>query len=135
MNEIIHWQCLSFKLSIFGILQFIVLAPYYLITGFPLCICWHIFWLFNWSSFWFHLHFYSGGLGSLLEQMVEVLCRHVSDESSTVRRLCLRGLVQVLCHDLCHRGFFVFNCIYFNKNLANLYAWFLANYLLFFSNN
>ncbi|KHN02293.1 HEAT repeat-containing protein 7A like [Glycine soja] len=38
---------------------------------------------------------YSGGLGSLLEQMVEVLCRHVSDESSTVRRLCLRGLVQI----------------------------------------
>ncbi|XP_019425603.1 PREDICTED: protein SHOOT GRAVITROPISM 6 isoform X3 [Lupinus angustifolius] len=38
---------------------------------------------------------YSGELGSLLEQMVEVLCRHVSDESSTVRRLCLRGLVQL----------------------------------------
>ncbi|OIV92177.1 hypothetical protein TanjilG_30818 [Lupinus angustifolius] len=38
---------------------------------------------------------YSGELGSLLEQMVEVLCRHVSDESSTVRRLCLRGLVQI----------------------------------------
>ncbi|RYR03645.1 hypothetical protein Ahy_B06g082747 isoform B [Arachis hypogaea] len=38
---------------------------------------------------------YSGGLGSCLEQMVEVLCRHVSDESSTVRRLCLRGLVQI----------------------------------------
>ncbi|RYR03647.1 hypothetical protein Ahy_B06g082747 isoform C [Arachis hypogaea] len=27
---------------------------------------------------------YSGGLGSCLEQMVEVLCRHVSDESSTI---------------------------------------------------
>lgn len=27
--------------------------------------------------------------------MVEVLCQHVSDESPTVRRLCLRGLVQV----------------------------------------
>ncbi|KAM6568771.1 hypothetical protein CsatB_016756 [Cannabis sativa] len=38
---------------------------------------------------------YSGGFGSLLEQMVEVLCQHVSDESSTVRRLCLRGLVQI----------------------------------------
>ncbi|CAJ2632513.1 unnamed protein product [Trifolium pratense] len=38
---------------------------------------------------------YSGGLGSLLEQMVEVLCRRVSDESSTVRRFCLRGLVQI----------------------------------------
>lgn len=38
---------------------------------------------------------YSGGFSSLLEQMVEVLCRHVSDESSTVRRLCLRGLVQI----------------------------------------
>ncbi|XP_050910531.1 protein SHOOT GRAVITROPISM 6 isoform X7 [Lathyrus oleraceus] len=37
---------------------------------------------------------YSGGLGSLLEQMVDVLCRRVSDESSTVRRFCLRGLVQ-----------------------------------------
>ncbi|KAI4349077.1 hypothetical protein L6164_009717 [Bauhinia variegata] len=36
-----------------------------------------------------------GGLGSLLELMVEALCRHVSDESSTVRRLCLRGLVQI----------------------------------------
>ncbi|KAK4272815.1 hypothetical protein QN277_021318 [Acacia crassicarpa] len=38
---------------------------------------------------------YSGGHGSLLEQMVEVLCRHVSDDSSNVRRLCLRGLVQI----------------------------------------
>ncbi|KAF7804391.1 protein SHOOT GRAVITROPISM 6 isoform X1 [Senna tora] len=38
---------------------------------------------------------YSGGFGSLLEEMVEVLCRHVSDESSNVRRLCLRGLVQI----------------------------------------
>ncbi|KAB2620801.1 protein SHOOT GRAVITROPISM 6 [Pyrus ussuriensis x Pyrus communis] len=37
---------------------------------------------------------YSDGFGSLLEQIVEVLCRHVSDESPTVRRLCLRGLVQ-----------------------------------------
>lgn len=27
--------------------------------------------------------------------MVEALCRHVSDDSPTVRRLCLRGLVQV----------------------------------------
>ncbi|KAJ4833816.1 Protein SHOOT GRAVITROPISM 6 [Turnera subulata] len=38
---------------------------------------------------------YSGGFNSLLEQMVEALCRHVSDESPTVRRLCLRGLVQI----------------------------------------
>lgn len=38
---------------------------------------------------------YSGGFGSLLEHMVEVLCQHVSDESPTVRRLCLRGLVQL----------------------------------------
>lgn len=38
---------------------------------------------------------YSGGFDSLLEQMVEALCRHVSDESPTVRRLCLRGLVQI----------------------------------------
>ncbi|XP_034223743.1 protein SHOOT GRAVITROPISM 6 isoform X1 [Prunus dulcis] len=38
---------------------------------------------------------YSDGFGSLLEQIVEVLCRHVSDESPTVRRLCLRGLVQI----------------------------------------
>ncbi|KAF9599000.1 hypothetical protein IFM89_033345 [Coptis chinensis] len=35
------------------------------------------------------------GIDSQLEQMVEVMCRHVSDESSTVRRLCLRGLVQI----------------------------------------
>ncbi|KAL5546037.1 hypothetical protein UlMin_005724 [Ulmus minor] len=38
---------------------------------------------------------YSGGFGSLLEQMVEILCQHVSDESPTVRRLCLKGLVQI----------------------------------------
>ncbi|KAJ8753981.1 hypothetical protein K2173_001879 [Erythroxylum novogranatense] len=38
---------------------------------------------------------YSGGYTSLLEDMVEALCRHVSDESPTVRRLCLRGLVQI----------------------------------------
>ncbi|KAF3328265.1 protein SHOOT GRAVITROPISM 6 [Carex littledalei] len=31
----------------------------------------------------------------LLEQMVEELCLHVSDESPTVRSLCLRGLVQI----------------------------------------
>ncbi|KAM3689336.1 hypothetical protein ACB098_09G040300 [Castanea mollissima] len=43
---------------------------------------------------------YSGGLGSLLEQMVEVLCQHVSDESPTVRRLCLRGLVQIPSIDI-----------------------------------
>ncbi|KAL0344680.1 UNVERIFIED_CONTAM: protein SHOOT GRAVITROPISM 6 [Sesamum radiatum] len=39
---------------------------------------------------------FSDSFGSLLEQMVEGLCRHVSDDSPTVRRLCLRGLVQVL---------------------------------------
>ncbi|XP_050226540.1 protein SHOOT GRAVITROPISM 6 [Mercurialis annua] len=38
---------------------------------------------------------YSGGFNSLLDQMVEALCRHVSDESPTVRCLCLRGLVQI----------------------------------------
>ncbi|XP_042943597.1 protein SHOOT GRAVITROPISM 6 isoform X7 [Carya illinoinensis] len=38
---------------------------------------------------------YSCGFGSLLEEMVEVLCRRVSDESPNVRRLCLRGLVQI----------------------------------------
>ncbi|KAF5953918.1 hypothetical protein HYC85_006774 [Camellia sinensis] len=38
---------------------------------------------------------YSDGFGSLLEQMVEAFCRHVSDDSPTVRRLCLRGLVQI----------------------------------------
>ncbi|XP_021290042.1 protein SHOOT GRAVITROPISM 6 isoform X3 [Herrania umbratica] len=37
---------------------------------------------------------YSSGFSSLLEEMVEVLCRHVSDESPTVRCLCLRGLVK-----------------------------------------
>ncbi|XP_031119472.1 protein SHOOT GRAVITROPISM 6 isoform X1 [Ipomoea triloba] len=38
---------------------------------------------------------YSDGFGPLLEQMVEALCWHVSDDSPTVRRLCLRGLVQM----------------------------------------
>lgn len=38
---------------------------------------------------------YSDGFGSILEQIVEALCRHVSDDSATVRRLCLRGLVQI----------------------------------------
>ncbi|XP_074355121.1 protein SHOOT GRAVITROPISM 6 isoform X2 [Apium graveolens] len=38
---------------------------------------------------------YSEGLGSLLEEIVEALCHHVSDDSPTVRRLCLRGLVQM----------------------------------------
>ncbi|XP_057983736.1 protein SHOOT GRAVITROPISM 6 isoform X2 [Malania oleifera] len=38
---------------------------------------------------------YCDEFGSLLEQMVEALCQHVSDESPTVRRLCLRGLVQI----------------------------------------
>ncbi|KAI8013285.1 ADP-ribosylation factor GTPase-activating protein AGD3 [Camellia lanceoleosa] len=39
---------------------------------------------------------YSDGFGSLLEQMVEAFCRHVSDDSPTVRRLCLRRLVQCM---------------------------------------
>ncbi|CAN4121476.1 unnamed protein product [Withania somnifera] len=38
---------------------------------------------------------HSDGFGPLLEQMVQALCRHVSDDSPTVRRLCLRGLVQM----------------------------------------
>ncbi|KAK6152353.1 hypothetical protein DH2020_014988 [Rehmannia glutinosa] len=38
---------------------------------------------------------YSDSFGSLLEQMVEGLTRHVSDDSPNVRRLCLRGLVQM----------------------------------------
>ncbi|XP_075086353.1 protein SHOOT GRAVITROPISM 6 isoform X2 [Nicotiana tabacum] len=38
---------------------------------------------------------HSDGFGPLLEQMVQALCRHVSDASPTVRRLCLRGLVQM----------------------------------------
>jgi hypothetical protein len=32
---------------------------------------------------------------TLLEQLVEELCQHVSDDSLTVRSLCLRGLVQI----------------------------------------
>ncbi|XP_049406578.1 protein SHOOT GRAVITROPISM 6 isoform X1 [Solanum stenotomum] len=38
---------------------------------------------------------HSDGFGPLLEQMVKALFRHVSDDSPTVRRLCLRGLVQM----------------------------------------
>ncbi|CAA0829709.1 Protein SHOOT GRAVITROPISM 6 [Striga hermonthica] len=38
---------------------------------------------------------FSDSFGSLLEQMVEGLTRHVSDDSPNVRRLCLRGLVQM----------------------------------------
>ncbi|PSS32865.1 Protein SHOOT GRAVITROPISM like [Actinidia chinensis var. chinensis] len=38
---------------------------------------------------------YSDGFDSLLEQMVEAFSRHVSDDSPTVRRLCLKGLVQI----------------------------------------
>ncbi|KAM3325089.1 protein SHOOT GRAVITROPISM 6 isoform X1 [Capsicum chacoense] len=38
---------------------------------------------------------HSDGFGPLLEEMVQALCRHVSDDSPTVRRLCLRGLVQM----------------------------------------
>ncbi|KAK9124088.1 hypothetical protein Sjap_013690 [Stephania japonica] len=38
---------------------------------------------------------FSDGVGSLLEEVVERMCQYVSDESPTVRRLCLRGLVQI----------------------------------------
>ncbi|KAL6987296.1 Protein SHOOT GRAVITROPISM 6 [Sarracenia purpurea var. burkii] len=38
---------------------------------------------------------YSDGFDSLLEELVEALCWHVSDDSPTVRRLCLKGLVQI----------------------------------------
>lgn len=38
---------------------------------------------------------HSDGYDCLLEQMVEALCRHVFDNSATIRRLCLRGLVQI----------------------------------------
>ena len=34
-----------------------------------------------------------------MEEIVEALCRHVSDDSPMVRRLCLRGLVQVKLHN------------------------------------
>lgn len=42
------------------------------------------------------LSFCSESFGTLLEQVVEGLTRHVSDDSPNVRRLCLRGLVQVV---------------------------------------
>ncbi|XP_054824729.1 protein SHOOT GRAVITROPISM 6-like isoform X2 [Prosopis cineraria] len=35
------------------------------------------------------------GVKSFLGHMIEVLCQHVFDESSTVRRLCLRGLIKI----------------------------------------
>ncbi|KAH6755393.1 ARM repeat superfamily protein [Perilla frutescens var. hirtella] len=38
---------------------------------------------------------FSESFGPLLEQVVEGLTRHVSDDSPNVRRLCLRGLVQM----------------------------------------
>lgn len=38
---------------------------------------------------------HSDGVPTLLEQMVEGMCLHVSDESTIVRSLCLRGLVQI----------------------------------------
>ncbi|KAK9168546.1 hypothetical protein Syun_000686 [Stephania yunnanensis] len=38
---------------------------------------------------------FGDGVGSLLEEVVERMCQYVSDESPTVRRLCLRGLVQI----------------------------------------
>ncbi|XP_038883576.1 protein SHOOT GRAVITROPISM 6 isoform X2 [Benincasa hispida] len=46
--------------------------------------------------------FVRGQAGSLLEQIVEVFCLHVSDESATVRRLCLRGLVQIPVIQILH---------------------------------
>ncbi|XP_020263565.1 protein SHOOT GRAVITROPISM 6 isoform X2 [Asparagus officinalis] len=44
---------------------------------------------------------HSEGVASLLEHMVEVMCLHVSDESATVRCLCLRGLVQIPENNMC----------------------------------
>ncbi|MQL94832.1 hypothetical protein Taro_027491 [Colocasia esculenta] len=38
---------------------------------------------------------YSDGVASFLEQMVQAMCLHVSDDSPTVRSLCLRALVQI----------------------------------------
>ncbi|XP_072987438.1 protein SHOOT GRAVITROPISM 6 isoform X1 [Typha latifolia] len=38
---------------------------------------------------------HSDGASSFLENMVEAMCLHVSDESPTVRSFCLRGLVQI----------------------------------------
>lgn len=58
------------------------------LTNFSLLIKLNIY-----LQFWYC----SGGFDSLLEQMVDVLCQHVSDDSPTARRLCLRGLVQVNC--------------------------------------
>lgn len=46
------------------------------------------------------LSFCSESFGPLLEQVVEGLTRHVSDDSPNVRRLCLRGLVQVLIFNI-----------------------------------
>ncbi|KAL4578075.1 hypothetical protein LXL04_014191 [Taraxacum kok-saghyz] len=47
-------------------------------------------WCFIISSeiLWHH----NEGSGSVLEEIVEALCRHVSDDSPMIRRLCLRGL-------------------------------------------
>ena len=72
-----------------------------------------------------HFQLYSGGLGSLLEQMVEVLCRHVSDESSTVRRLCLRGLVQLATL----RRYVLWVFLHFNY--PNLYTMCGISFILF----
>ncbi|XP_073221884.1 protein SHOOT GRAVITROPISM 6-like isoform X3 [Cicer arietinum] len=63
---------------------------------------------------------YSGGLGSLLEQMVEVLCRRVSDESSTVQRFCLRGLVQVVL-SCDHRFFISMSILLLHDSLCSLF--------------
>ncbi|KAJ9555338.1 hypothetical protein OSB04_009952 [Centaurea solstitialis] len=42
-----------------------------------------------------YVRYSNEGSSSVLEEIVEALCRHVSDESPMVRRLCLRGLVQI----------------------------------------
>ncbi|XP_024985036.1 protein SHOOT GRAVITROPISM 6 isoform X2 [Cynara cardunculus var. scolymus] len=42
-----------------------------------------------------YVRYSNEGSSSVLEEIVEALCRHVSDDSPMVRRLCLRGLVQI----------------------------------------
>lgn len=62
------------------------------------CICcfYQIIDVYSWdNSIYDLIDSCSDGLPSLLEHIVEAMCLHVSDESPTVRSLCLRGLVQV----------------------------------------
>ncbi|KAG6412080.1 hypothetical protein SASPL_124746 [Salvia splendens] len=47
---------------------------------------------------------FSESFGPLLEQLVEGLTRHVSDDSPNARRLCLRGLVQIIKQDKAEKG-------------------------------